>query len=79
MVIIQVLLMFVPSLIMMCVMWINCSCLDSLPKHAFSHMRHHVRWALVFLILTIGQLAFATYMSIQMIDEQYHQAMEHGE
>lgn len=75
---IGLLVLFMPVLVMMGGLWINCSCLDSLPKHAFALKRHHIRWATVFLVMLIMQMGVSSQMAIQMIQDQHQQSMEQG-
>lgn len=75
---INVLIAFLPLLAMMAALWINCHCLDTLPKHAFSEARHHTRWATVFLVMIVIQVAIAGYMSVEEVKTQFEQFMEVG-
>lgn len=75
---INVLVAFLPLLPMMAALWINCHCLDTLPKHAFAEARHHTRWAAVFLALIITQVAIAGYMAVEEVKIQFEQSMEVG-
>jgi hypothetical protein len=75
---VNVLLSFIPLLVMMAGLWINCHCLDVLPKHAYAEYRHHVRWATVFLATIVIQVAFAGAMAVNIAETQYQQSMEIG-
>ena len=74
---INALLPFIPMLVMMGALWINCHCLDALPKHAFAETRHHVRWAAVFLLMIIIQVATAVYMTVATIQEKHQSTQDY--
>lgn len=74
----QLIALFVPALLTMLAFWMNSTCLNALPKHAFSESRRHVRWGLIYLIAILIQLGMAGYMSVNVIDQQHQQSMEQG-
>lgn len=76
MVTINILVAFIPVVFTMAAMWINCYCLDSLPKHAFAENRHHTRWATVFLFMTVAQIGVAGYMAVDQIEDRYQLSLE---
>lgn len=72
----NVLMSFIPVVLMMAALWINCHCLDSLPKHAYAEARHHTRWATVFLVMIVVQVAVAGYMAVVIAEQQQELSME---
>lgn len=70
--------LILPVIVTMAGLWINCHCLDALPKHAFAETRHHVRWATVFLVLAVVQVGAFGYIGVDVVQTQYQQSMEIG-
>lgn len=74
----QLIALFVPALITMAALWMNNTCLDALPKHAFTESRRHVRWSLIYLVAILIQLGMASYMAVNMTEQQHQQYVEQG-
>lgn len=67
----NILIVFLPLIATMGSLWIQTSCMDSLPKHAISEKRHHFRWGTVLLAMTVIYTAMAAYLAIDMIQTQH--------
>lgn len=74
----QLIALFVPALLTMLALWMNNTCLDALPKHAFTESRRHVRWSLIYLVAILIQLGMAGYMAVNVIKQQHQQSIEQG-
>jgi len=69
MVTLNILICLSPLPVLLMCLWMQVSCLDRLPKHAFELKRVHLRWGVVFLALFLFTLAWSTYESITTLQD----------
>ncbi len=50
-----------PSLIMMIMLWVNCSCLDNLPANAVTDRRRYYRAGVFCLVTSVVFMAICIY------------------
>lgn len=74
----QLIALWIPALFTMIAYWMNDTCLNALPKHAFAESRRHVRWGLIYLLAILIQLGMASYMSINLVEKQHQQSIAYG-
>lgn len=74
----QLIALFVPALLTMLAFWMNSTCLNALPKHAFAESRRHVRWGLIYLLAIVIQMGMASYMAVNVIEKHHHESIEQG-
>ena len=74
----NLLIILIPILSPMGALWVQCGCMDNLPKHAFEEKRKTLRWGMIFLILTLIYTATATYLAVEMIQTEYNPPMIHA-
>lgn len=75
---IKLLSLFVPTLLTMLALWMNSTCLNTMPKHAYTESRRLVFWGTLFLFALVVELGMASYMAVNMIHNQHQQSMQYG-